>query len=324
VTQANTGGSTLRSAGPIRRAATRNANGRHEGLRLGYACLNTQLPTPARTIRAANATPRDLARLLASNLDALEAILRWNDEHDIRVFRLSSGVVPLATHPSVSFPWRREFAGRLAELGAFMRSAGMRLSMHPGPYTVLASANEAVAEAAAADLEYHAELMEAFGLDSSHKIVLHLGGGAGDRVAWVRRFAARFERLSRATRSRLALENDERWSLEEVLAEAGELGIPVVFDAFHDALRPSFRTLGLGEVVQLVGWSWTPSDGRQEVHFSTQAPTRRVGAHAETLDVAACMRFVDQVADLPIDCVLEVKDKEQSVLLAREALVRSR
>jgi UV DNA damage endonuclease len=70
------------------------------GLRLGYASLNTQLPSPARTVRLANATPERLRELLAANLDALEAVLRWNVEHDIRVFRISSNIVPLASHPA--------------------------------------------------------------------------------------------------------------------------------------------------------------------------------------------------------------------------------
>ena len=57
------------------------------GLRLGYACLNTLFGSPARTTRLANATPERLRELLAANLDTLEAILRWNDANDIRVFR---------------------------------------------------------------------------------------------------------------------------------------------------------------------------------------------------------------------------------------------
>jgi UV DNA damage endonuclease len=74
------------------------------GLRLGYACLNTLFPTPARTVRLANATPERLREILLGNLNTLEAILLWNQQHDIRVFRLSSNTVPLASHPSVEFP----------------------------------------------------------------------------------------------------------------------------------------------------------------------------------------------------------------------------
>jgi UV DNA damage endonuclease len=287
------------------------------GLRLGYACLNTLFGSPARTTRLANANPERLRELLAANLDTLEAILRWNDANDIRVFRVSSNTVPLASHPRASFPWREALGERFAELGDLVRSTGMRLSTHPGPYTVPASADESIAAAAVRELDYHAELMSAFGLDRSHKIVLHLGGGAGDRDSWLERFARSFGRLTAEVRSRLVLEHDERWSLADVLRVADELSLPVVFDAFHHEVNPSFPELGVRELVELAGETWRKADGRQEVHFSTQAPGRRAGAHADTIDLRRFRRFVAQVDDLPLDCVLEVKDKEQSVLRAR-------
>ena len=102
------------------------------GLRLGYACLNTLFGSPARTTCLANATPERLRELLAANLDKLEAILRWNDANDIRVFRVSSNTVPLASHPRASYPWREALGERFAELGDLMRGARMRLSTHPG------------------------------------------------------------------------------------------------------------------------------------------------------------------------------------------------
>jgi UV DNA damage endonuclease len=294
------------------------------GLRLGYACLNTLFGSPARTTRLRNATPARLRELLAANLDTLEAILRWNEANDIRVFRLSSNTVPLASHPRASFSWRDALGERFAELGDLMRGVGMRLSTHPGPYTVPASADGAIAAAAVRELDYHGELMSAFGLDRSHKIVLHLGGGAGDRASWLDRFGRAFERLAPGARGRLVLENDERWALADVLPVAGALDVPVVFDAFHHEVNGSFPGLGVRELVELAGETWREADGRQEVHFSTQAPGRRVGAHADTLDLRRFGRFAEQVDDLPLDCVLEVKDKEQSVLRARQTQLRLR
>jgi UV DNA damage endonuclease len=294
------------------------------GLRLGYACLNTLFGSPARATRLAKATPERLRELLAANLDTLEAILRWNDAHDIRVFRVSSNTVPLASHPRASFPWREALGERFAELGDLLRGSGMRLSTHPGPYTVPASADRRIAAAAIRELEYHAELMSAFGLDSSHKIVLHVGGGAGDRRAWLHRFRHAFERLSPEARSCLVIENDERWPLADVLPVADELNVPVVFDAFHHEVHPSLPALGVRELVELSGQTWSEADGRQEVHFSTQAAGRRAGAHADTLDLRRFRRFAEQVDDLPVDCVLEVKDKEQSVLRARRTQLRLR
>ena len=292
-------------------------------MRVGYACVNTQLPSSARTTRLANATPERLRELTAANLDALEAILRWNAAHGIRVFRLSSNLVPFASHPVNGLRWWEEFTDRFEELGALMRAESMRISTHPGQYTVLASASPAVVEAAVRELDYHARMLEAFGLDRSHRIVLHVGPGAAAPAQAYDRFAAAFARLTPDAAGRLVLENDERWPLAAVLPLAERLDLPVVFDAFHHELAPSLPRLGVRGAVQRTAATWKKGDGRQEVHFATQEAGKRPGAHAETLDVASFARFVDAVGDLPLDCILEVKDKERSLLRA-EAVLRER
>ena len=290
------------------------------GLRLGYACVNTQLPSSARTLRLGNVTPARLRELIAANLDALESILRWNCEQGIQVFRLTSNLIPFASHGSNTLAWWDEFDERFRGLGEFLTESGARVSTHPGQYTVLSSVVPAVVEAALAELEYHDRLLTALGLDASHKIVLHVGSGAADRNAARTRFASGFARLGNGARSRLVLENDERWPLADVLELAEALGAPVVFDAFHHKLAPSLHGLGVRDVVLTAARTWLPRDGRQEVHFSTQEPGKRPGAHAETIDLDALARFVSEVGDLALDCILEVKDKEQSVLRARKLL----
>jgi UV DNA damage endonuclease len=292
------------------------------GIRLGYACVNTRLPSSARTLRLAGVTPDRLRGLIAGNLDALEAVLRWNAEHDIRVFRLTSNLIPFESHPANTLAWWEEFAERLDALGGLVRREELRLSTHPGQFTVLSSARPAVVSAAVAELEYHDRLLTALGLDESHKTVLHVGGGGAEPDAADDRFAAGFERLSEGARRRLVLENDERRALCGVLALAGRLGVPVVLDVFHHRLAPSLAPLGVRELVLLAGETWSPRDGRQEVHFSTQEPGRRPGAHASTIDLEAFARFAEEAGDLPLDCILEVKDKERSVLRARESLRR--
>jgi UV DNA damage endonuclease len=292
-------------------------------MRVGYACVNTQLPSSARTTRLANATPERLRELTAGNLDALEKILRWNAERGIRVFRLTSNLVPFASHPVNGLRWWEEFADRFRAIGALMRTESMRLSTHPGQYTVLASASPEIVEAAIRELEYHGRMLDAFGLDRSHRIVLHVGPGAATPAQAYDRFAAAFARLTPGAAGRLALENDERWPLDAVLPLAERLDVPVVFDAFHHELAPSLPRLGVRDAVQRAAATWNEGDGRQEVHFATQEPGKRPGAHAQTLDLASFARFVDAVGDLPLDCILEVKDKERSVLRA-EAVLRDR
>jgi UV DNA damage endonuclease len=285
-------------------------------MRVGYACVNTQLPSASRTLRLANVSEERVRELVAGNLDALEAILRWNLEHGLLVFRISSETVPFGSHEANALRWWEELAERFAELAVLMRDAGMSISTHPGQFTVLGSPREDLVAASVAEVEYHASLLAAFELDPSHKVVVHAGGVYGNAGAAADRFALAFERLSPSARARLVLENDERWSLEEVVALARQLGVPVVFDAFHHELRPSLPELTARDAVLLAGETWAAPDGRQEVHFSTQAPGRRPGAHAETIDLDAFARFAEEVGDLELDCVLEVKDKERSALRA--------
>jgi UV DNA damage endonuclease len=289
-------------------------------IRVGYACVNTRLPSSARTLRLASVTPARLRELIGANLDALEAILRWNEAHEIAVFRITSNLIPFGSHAANGIAWWDEFASRLAEIGALIRRAGMSISTHPGQYTVLSSARPQVVAAAVAELEYHDRLLRALGLDHSHRMVLHIGSGAADPERARERFASGFRQLSPGAAARLALENDERWPLGAVLALAEPLGVPVVVDVFHHGLAPSLGPLGVREVVLRARETWSSADGRQEVHFSTQASGKRPGAHADEIDLDAFAGFVDEVGDLPLDCVLEVKDKERSVLRAQELL----
>jgi UV DNA damage endonuclease len=90
------------------------------GLRLGYACVNTGLPSSGRTVRLANATPDRLRKLIADNLDALETILRWNEQHGIEVFRVTSNLIPLGSHPVSELAWWEENAARFEQIAGLL------------------------------------------------------------------------------------------------------------------------------------------------------------------------------------------------------------
>ena len=97
------------------------------GLRLGYACVNTGLPSSGRTVRLANATPDRLRELIAGNLEALETILRWNAEHGIEVFRVTSNFIPFGSHPVNRIAWWDEFGERLRRDRALGRAGCRRI-----------------------------------------------------------------------------------------------------------------------------------------------------------------------------------------------------
>lgn len=151
-------------------------------MNLGYACLALGVPdTKIRTCRLENATPEHLQALMAQNLNALEAMVRYNVKNGIRLYRISSDLVPFGSHPAVPFAWQDIFRGRLLKIGQAVKHAHMRVSMHPGQYTVLNSTNAEVVARSIDDLVYHERVLSSFGMDSTHKIVLHIGGMFGDK-----------------------------------------------------------------------------------------------------------------------------------------------
>ena len=289
-------------------------------IRIGYACINTLLQSPNRTCRLNRATPDRILEIAGQNLTALEEILHWNLEHHIRLFRISSEIIPFGSHPVNQEPWWEIHAEALRRIGALINANGMRVSMHPGQYTVLNSLRPEVVQASVSELVYHARFLDSLGVDASHKIVLHVGGVFGDKPASLQRFLENYQTQPGPTRARLVVENDEKsYSLEDTVTISAATGVPVVFDVFHHRWNPSFPALGLRQLVERAAATWGMEDGRPKLHYSDQRPGKPPGAHSEQVDVEVFGAFLSQVRDLELDIMLEVKDKEQSVLALQRA-----
>lgn len=291
---------------------------------LGYVGQNLTLGrTTGRTLRLANLSPERLAALVEANLGDLRAILDWNLAHGIRFFRLASSFIPFASHPAFTLAWRERFADEFAQIRARVARDALRLTLHPGQYTVLNALDDAVVERALAELEYSAALLEE--LDPvSGTITLHLGGAYGDERAAKERFVRNAARLSAGARARLALENDDTlFDVCDVLEVAEALGAPVVFDLHHHrVLRPEGVPADPpAALLARVVASW---QGRvPKLHLSS-AREPGAAAHADRVrleDLEALLAAVAPVAgDDPFDLMLEAKDKDLALLaLAREA-----
>jgi UV DNA damage endonuclease len=295
-------------------------------IRIGYACINTQLQSTNRTCRLANATPERIIDLSRLNLSALAEILRWNQRYNVSLFRLSSDMIPFGSHPVNETRWWEVLAPELNHAADLIHRYEMRVSMHPGQFTVLNSPRQEVVEASMRELEYHAHLLDALGTDPSHRLILHLGGVYGDKAASMRRFVANFKRLrqrgplGQSAAQRIVLENDEKnYTTADALALSNEIGSPVVFDVFHHKWNPSLETLSLGEILSNCAATWSPADGPPKIHYSDQWIGKQPGSHSQSVDIAAFGQFYSDIL-LPftnnrhLDVMLEVKDKEQSVL----------
>jgi UV DNA damage endonuclease len=290
-------------------------------IRIGYACINTRLTSPNRTCRLKNATPEKILELSSANLIALERILEWNVAEGIQLFRITSDVIPFGSHRTNKLPWRRLLRSQCERLGDLIRRRQLRVSMHPGQFTVLNSPRREVVESSVKELEYHADFLDALGIASNHKIVVHLGGVYDDKARSLERFMQNYHALPSRVRARLVIENDERcYSVADALTVGQAIGAPVVFDVFHHRWNPGPEPHSVRSLVERAARTWRRRDGRPKIHYSDQWPGKPSGTHSKSISLKRFEDFYRQVEDLDLDVMLEVKDKERSVLKIMRAL----
>ncbi len=289
-------------------------------MKIGYPCINRTITCRGnKTFRLKSYSESRLIVTVGDNLDCLLAILRFNLINGIFFFRISSDIVPFASHPVCTFNWQKYFAHKLSAAGRFAMDNGMRISMHPDQFTIINSIDSEIFLRSRRELEYHAQLLDLMGLDNTARIQVHVGGVYGDKRGAMERFAERFTELDERVRRRLVVENDDRsFNVKDCLLLHQKTGIPVLFDVFHDSLNPS--GLSLSEILPEVAGTWKQSDGLPMFDYSSQKRGARAGQHAEHIDIGEFLAFIGASKGFDFDIMLEIKDKEKSTLKALRAL----
>ena len=290
---------------------------------LGYACQNVTLGTKSRTVRLANVRTETLIPVITQNLEDIERALEWNAERGLHFFRISSDLIPFGPLPVFPFDWEEAFAWKFKSIRRLAKTHKMRITSHPGQYTVLNSPRPEVVASSVEELDHQARVLKQ--MDPKGTMTLHVGGAYGDRPAALERFEANLERLSEDARAMLILENDDTtWSLPEVVQLAERTGLRVVVDLFHHLVFPG-ESMPEDELVEwldraVATWGKRPP----KLHLSSQKPGARV-SHADYLDmddVDRLTRLMDRVGapEAPYDVMLEAKQKEKAVLEVKRYL----
>jgi UV DNA damage endonuclease len=264
---------------------------------------------------------------LSRSLEYLDAVFDYLDGNDLRVYRLSSSTIPYGTHPDLpQLDYRRqleESAEAVRALGAKARRLGLRLSTHPGQYTVVNSPDAEVARKALLDLEQDTALLDAFGQGPEAVVVVHVGGVYGDKPAALERFARSWERLSERARARVVIENDETcFDAADGLDLHRRLGVRVVFDWHHHRCNPAPLLPDPSEALAAAYETW-PAGVRPKVHLSSPRTALAANGRLPKLDQHADvvtpwdLLGVLRTAPGPLDVMLEAKAKDLAVLWLR-------
>ncbi|KAG2451514.1 hypothetical protein HYH02_004112 [Chlamydomonas schloesseri] len=297
---------------------------------LGYACLCATMREhdvyASRDTNKAGFTGKGLphvSRLALANARDLLPLLRWNEAHGIRLFRLSSGIFPwMSFYELEELPDAEGIKQALAEVGEVAKQLGHRLTFHPSEFTKIASDKPEVVETSVKELEVHSRIFDLMGfLPASvyNKINIHVGGVYGDKVASMDRFAkVVLERLSPNCRARLTVENDDRasmYSVADLTYLAAKAHIPIVFDFHHHR----FCTGGLTEEqafrTALATW---PPGVRPVVHWSESQAGRRPHAHSDYVSGPIYLYGMEK----EVDVMIESKAKELALLHYRQAALQ--
>src|SRR5690554_769515 len=286
--------------------------------RIGYACINKDVdPNNYKTCRKDRITEENLKKNIEHNLSVLEKTVDYNIEHNNKMFRISSSLIPFGSSKLNTCDWSHEFKEQFERIRVKIRDNDIRISVHPGQYTVINSKNPSVVENSIEELQYHAKILDLLSTNSTSKMILHIGGVYEDKSAAMNRFIDVYKnRLDDNVIKYLVIENDDRlYTVADVLEISSKISVPVVFDNLHHETNQSLENMEMKEIMNCVVSTWNLKDGRPKVHYSQQAHDKRPGAHSETIDLDKFIidsHYYDK--DVQVDIMLEVKDKNRSFL----------
>ena len=170
--------------------------------RIGFACkymhqdqtqkkklleeLQRPLNTRSTTVAWLNRQTKEVAEerlwnIMVHNIESYKNLITYVGglQNELRMVRLGSDVLPVYTEPTWCYFWRlpdvREYCERsLAPVGELARNLDVRLSMHPGQFTVLASDSEDIVNRSIEEFEYHVDCIRWMGYGQQFLSLIHI------------------------------------------------------------------------------------------------------------------------------------------------------
>jgi UV DNA damage endonuclease len=293
-------------------------------IRLGYVAIALNLPkvTSSSSVTYTNYNKlfseeqklNKLKQVTLSNLDDLYKILQYNLKHQVHFYRITSALIPLATHPEViNWDFRKIFDVEFARLGKFIKDNNMRVDTHPDEFNVVNSIREDVVISTERNLWNHVHFFEDMDYTDG-KMILHIGGAQGGKEEAMKRFINNFKKFPKEITSRLILENDDKtFTALEVLSICKEVNAPIVFDVHHHMCNNSGENVE--NLISDIFSTWDNQPLPAKFHFSTPRETEKDRKHADYINVEDFVSFIEvcKSLDRDFDIMLEAKKKDQAL-----------
>jgi len=289
-------------------------------IRLGYVAISKSLEnvTSSHSISYTEFVKNEknikkIYEKINKNLIDLEKIIDYNIKNNIHFYRLTSKLIPLATHKDVSLNYRNKYISKFKEIGNKIKQNNMRIDLHPDQFTILNSTKKEVIDNTQKILDHQYEVLEL--LDIKNKIIiLHTGGNVFGKEQSIRRFINNFNKLPSYIRKTIALENDDKiFNIKDVLYICQKLDIPFVLDYHHHICNND--GIDINEYYQDIFSTWKKINPK--IHFSSpkNQTKKDIRSHHDYIDSDSFINFIESIKHLnfDIDIMIEAKEKDEAM-----------
>lgn len=288
-------------------------------IRLGYVSLSKALDiTTSSTITYTNFKKENepyekLDAIIKNNLENLEKTLYYNIKNNIHFYRLTSKLIPLATHNEVHFDYITPFQRYYKKIAKIIKEHNLRIDTHPDQFAVLNSINASIVKNTFEILEYHYKILDA--LEIENKIILlHIGGSNFGKEKSISRFINNFNKLPNYLKQCIAIENDDKtFTTTDVLKIAKKLNIPMVLDYHHFICNHD--QIKIEEQIKEIFSTWKYQIPK--VHFSSPKSKlkKEFRSHHDYIDVDAFISFIEKIKFInqDFDIMIEAKAKDDAL-----------
>ncbi|WP_404430434.1 UV DNA damage repair endonuclease UvsE [Sutcliffiella horikoshii] len=303
-------------------------------VKLGYVAMSVQLTnaSPSKTMTFAQfsklkdreAAIEKLERISIENLENCLRLLKHNVANDIRFFRFSSKLIPLANHEEVKdWKFMRPLKEILSQIGDYMEENPMRVDFHPDHFVLLNSKKKEIINQTIKTLSMHRSLLKGMRVPTQHRCVLHIGGGYDDRELALEQFIHNFALVPQPIQEMLILENDDTtFHLRDALYVCEKLNVPLVFDYHHHLAHFEEEAEGWEQDWERVVQTWEHSVLPVKMHISSPRDEKNFRAHADYVDPKMFMDFLQGIkGSVPeIHCMIEAKKKDEALFQLMEEM----
>lgn len=303
-------------------------------IRFGYVshALSLYDCSPAKTLTLTrykameqNERLNKLIDVTSQNIQNTFRALYYNVSHQIPLYRMSSSMVPLATHPDVEFDYLNIFHNEFKEIGEFIKKHQLRVSFHPNQFTLFTSDKQHITDNAVIDMEYHYNVLEAMGVANQSVINIHVGGAYGNKELAINRFYENIKKLPTHIKKQMTLENDDKtYTTPETLEVCVKEKIPLVFDYHHHIANNCDEPLE--SLLPKIYQTWETIGLTPKIHISSPKSDKEFRAHSDLINVDFIKPFLDiaKAIGQDIDIMIEAKKKDIALLHLMEDLSKIR